>query len=129
MPEPRVIHENKTIVALLRASLDICEAIESLVSFVINVTLENVFSDYLDSEKSEDEKCHKPYNINKRWMTYLSTYQKSLKGVLYTEKLSMINFSKNSVKFIVVKLMWVYAIFLAVVLYNRSLFNTTSYSH
>lgn len=60
MPEPRVIHENKTIVALLRASLDICEAIESLVSFVINVTLENVFSDYLDSEKSEDEKCHKP---------------------------------------------------------------------
>lgn len=62
-------------------------------------------------------------------MTYLSTNQKSLKGVLYTEKLSMINFSKNSVKFIVVKLMWVYAIFPAVVLYNRSLFNTTSYSH
>ena len=55
-----MIHKNKAIVALLRASLDICETIESLVSFVTNVTSENIFSDNLDCKKSEDEKCHEP---------------------------------------------------------------------
>ena len=63
MPEPRVIHKYKAIVALLRASLDICEAVETRVSVVINVALENRFSDNFHGKKSKDKKRHEPKKL------------------------------------------------------------------
>ena len=63
VPQPRVIHKDKSVVALLRAGLDIGEAVESFIAFVADVASENVLSDDFNGKETKHKQRYEP---NKR---------------------------------------------------------------
>ena len=62
VPQPRVVHEDKSVVALLSTGLDIGEAVESFITFVTNVAFENILSDDFNGKETEHKQRYEPNN-------------------------------------------------------------------